>query len=80
MSANLPVSGFFGNLTKTWVKKFQKTHNAEIIQPWIDAGFSPRGLKDGTGYVYKTTKRAINLMKCNAATIPMPDLTPDIGN
>lgn len=78
MGANLPVTGFFGNLTKTWVKKFQKAHRDEIIKPWIDAGYKG-SIIDGTGYVYKTTKRAINIMKCEEADIPMPDLTPDLG-
>jgi hypothetical protein len=75
MGANLPVTGLFGPLTKTWVKKFQKTHSADILEPWIAAGYDVGGLKDGTGYVYKTTKRFINLTKCKEAEIPMPALT-----
>ncbi len=77
MGANLPVNGYFGPLTRMWVKKFQKAHMAEILQPWIDAGFDVAGLKDGTGYVYKTTKRFINIMMCAELNEPMPDLTPD---
>jgi hypothetical protein len=77
MNAGLPVTGYFGNLTKASVKKFQKTHYDEIIQPWVNAGFSAAPIKDGTGYVYKTTKRFINMSKCAAlTTLPMPDLIP----
>lgn len=79
MDANLPVTGHFGSLTKKWVKSFQKKNHAEIIKPWTDAGFKGN-MSDGTGYVYKTTKRAINMMKCTEVNIPMPDLTPDLGN
>jgi peptidoglycan hydrolase-like protein with peptidoglycan-binding domain len=77
MDAHLPVTGFFGSLTKKWVKAFQKTHHAEIIKPWIDAGYKGN-IGDGTGYVYKTTKRAINMLKCAEAAIPMPDLNSDL--
>lgn len=79
MGSTLPVSGFFGSLTKSWVKKFQKAHRAEIIQPWIDAGHNMNGLMDGSGIVYKTTKRAINIAKCATVNEPMPDLTNDKG-
>jgi hypothetical protein len=77
MDAHLPVTGFFGSLTKKWVKAFQKKHHAEIIKPWIDAGYKGN-IGDGTGYVYKTTKRAINMIKCVGVVEPLPDLTPDI--
>lgn len=77
LDAKLPVTGFFGNLTKNWVKKFQKKYHTEIIQPWLDAGYKGN-ISDGTGYVYKTTKRHINIMKCSELNIPFPDLTPDL--
>ncbi len=79
MSANLPVTGYFGTLTKKWVKKFQVANSETIIKPWIDAGFSSKGLKEGTGVVYKTTKHAINLMKCASLNEPMPSLVGDQG-
>lgn len=78
IDAKLPVTGFFGNLTKNWVKKFQKQYHREIIQPWLDAGYKGSDINEGTGYVYKTTKRYINLMKCADLNIPLPDLTPDL--
>ena len=73
--ANLPVTGVFGPLTKAAVKAFQKAHHDEIIKPWIDAGYDAKSMKEGTGYVYKTTKRYINMLKCKEADIPMPPLT-----
>lgn len=78
MNAQLPVTGFFGKLTKNWVKKFQKKYHNEIIQPWIDAGYKGKDIIDGTGYVYKTTKRYINIMKCSQLNIPVPDLQEDL--
>jgi hypothetical protein len=77
--ANLPVSGIFGPATKRAVKKLQKDNHAVIIQPWIDAGFSARSIKEGTGIVYKTTKYFINKTKCDAMTDAMPDLRGDQG-
>ena len=77
MSAGLPVTGFFGNMTFNWVKKFQVKHSDMILKPWSEAGFKGNELSVGTGYVFKTTKRAINLLKCNSLVIPMPELVPD---
>ncbi len=74
VNAGLPVTGFFGKLTHEWVKKFQVAHRAETIEPWITAGHSPRTLDQGTGYVFKTTKRAINMIKCSSLNIPMPEI------
>lgn len=80
MGANIPVTGYFGSLTKNWVKKFQKKYHAEIIQPWEDAGYPGSDLVEGTGYVFKTTKRWINIMKCESLkNEPMPELSPDTG-
>jgi cysteine-rich repeat protein len=79
MNAGLPVTGFYGPLTKKAVKEFQKLHHAEIIQPWLDAGFDPKDLKEGTGVVYKTTKRFINITMCSTIQEPMPDLANDPG-
>ncbi len=80
MGANLPVTGHFGALTKSWVKRFQVKHHDQIIKPWVDAGYKGKEIEGGTGYVYKTTKRAINMMKCESLAIPMPDLTEDVKN
>lgn len=78
IGAGLPITGFFGNLTHSAVKKFQVKHKKDILQPWIDAGFGGMDFGNkGTGYVYMTTKRAINMMKCTEIVEPMPVLTPD---
>jgi hypothetical protein len=78
MGANIPVTGFFGNMTKNWVKKFQAKYHDDIIKPWYDAGYKGRDIENGTGYVYKTTKREVNLMKCSELKTPLPDLTSDL--
>jgi len=78
IGANLPITGYFGTLTHNAVKKFQVKHKKDILQPWIDAGFGGMDFGNkGTGYVYMTTKRAINMMKCTEIVEPMPVLTPD---
>lgn len=76
MQANIPITGFFGPITTKWVKAFQKKYYSEILQPWIDAGYNIHALENGTGYVYKTTRRHINLLKCPELNIPMPELIP----
>ncbi len=77
MGANIPISGYFGNITRNWVKKFQVKYHPEIIKPWYDAGYTKKDIENGTGYVYKTTKREINLMKCSELNIPLPDLSAE---
>jgi peptidoglycan hydrolase-like protein with peptidoglycan-binding domain len=77
MGSSITVNGNFGPITKSWVKKFQKKYHAEILQPWIDAGFNVRALKEGTGVVYKMTKYKINLMKCASLADPKPAATFD---
>jgi hypothetical protein len=81
MGTNIPVTGFFGSMTRSAVKKFQKRYYNEIIQPWIDAGFDSADLREGTGFVYKTTIRWINIMKCEALkNDPMPELAPYVSS
>ena len=78
MNANLPLSGYFGTMTKNWVKKFQKKYEGEILKPWKDAGYTG-DISEGTGHVYKTTKRFINQLRCaDAVLIPMPNLSDDL--
>ncbi len=71
LSANLPVTGYFGIMTHKAVEQFQLENQDQVLDPW-----TPYGLKKGTptGYVYKTTKRWINLTECRALDIPMPAL------
>ena len=46
------ITGFFGNLTKKAVIKFQEKYSEEILEPW--------GFKKGTGIVSKTTRKKLN--------------------
>lgn len=73
MDAGLPVSGFYGQLTYNWVKKFQALHSSTVLLPWTQAGLQT---DDPTGYVYKTTKRWINILKCpdTITSNPIPSL------
>jgi hypothetical protein len=64
MGVNLPLTGYFGSMTRDAVKKFQVAHHGAVIQPWEDMGYSHPILLDGTGIVYITTLKQINSMKC----------------
>lgn len=46
------ITGFFGNLTKEAVIKFQEKFKKEILEPW--------GFNKGTGIVSKTTREKLN--------------------
>jgi len=74
MDAKLPVTGFYGKLTRAAVKKFQVTHHDAIIAPWRAAGYKGHDLDEGSGYVYKTTLRYINMLKCAEREIPLAEL------
>jgi hypothetical protein len=73
MGAGMNVSGEFDRETRTWVKKYQVRYRDLILKPWIDAGYDERVLANGTGVVYLTTARAINLQQCASLDIPMPE-------
>ncbi len=72
MGANIPTTGFYGPISQGWVKKFQEMFASEILDPWKAVGQSG----EGTAYVYKTTKRWINIMVCPELILelPMPPL------
>lgn len=72
LGLSLKVNGVFGAETQTAVKAFQKKYSSDIILPWKNAGHIIN--EGGTGYVYKTTLRKVNLLLCPTATIPMPAL------
>lgn len=81
MQANIPVNGSYGTMTMNWVRKFQVKYSDEIIKPWIDAGFKNKNLDNGSGFVYLTTKRWINIMKCESLkSEPIPTLVPFMDN
>jgi len=67
----LAEDGIFDRATDAAARQFQAAHAAEVLSPW--------GIKEPTGFVYKTTQRAINLTHCAAVAIPMPTLTPYTG-
>lgn len=72
LGENLPVTGFYGPLSFAAVKHFQVKEAKEILTPWqLQTGSVD---KAGTGYVYKTTKRWINLLNCPELNLPMPQL------
>jgi hypothetical protein len=67
-----PVTGNFGIITDTNVKKFQEFYKGEILQPWFDEGIV--GHTKPTGFVYKTTLWKINSIVCPDTAV-LPDLT-----
>ncbi len=70
--AGLPVSGVFGKMTFEAVKKFQLANWEKVLKPWVSLGLSTD--HTATGYVYKTTKHAINLLSCSTYNAPEPQL------
>ena len=72
LGEKLPVTGFYGALSYAAVKNFQVKAAEQILNPWISATGNVD--KTGTGYVYKTTKRWINLLNCPTLNLPMPQL------
>ena len=66
VGSTLPITGYFGPLTKAAVEAFQTKYASDVLTPW--------GLTAPTGYVYKTTLREINLLNCSTLTIPVPTL------
>lgn len=72
LGTKLLTDGNYGPDTVVAVNAFQIKNRQQVLVPWI-----PYGLEDssrGTGYVFKTTKRWINLIKCPELNIPMPNL------
>ena len=72
IGTNLPITGFYEELTWNAVNTFQVTYGTEVLTPWIPYGHPDE--KTPTGYVYKTTKRWINMLHCPGLNIPMPQL------
>ena len=71
---NLAVTGIYDQATMQAVNEFQVQYKEQVLHPWYEAGVhcSP---DEPTGYVYKTTKRWINLIVCPTLDLPMPDLS-----
>ncbi len=70
MKKNLEINGVYDQPTFDTVKEFQVKEKEEVLEPWE--------IEEPTGYVYITTQRRINNIKCPELDIPMPQwLTPD---
>jgi peptidoglycan hydrolase-like protein with peptidoglycan-binding domain len=71
MGLTLTVDGKYNKATRDAVKAFQEKYKDAVLAPW-----EKFGLKDGkgTGNVYKTTLRQINMLKCASLNLPMPEL------
>ncbi len=67
MNANLVVDGVYGPGSYQAVKQFQVREATNVLNPWKQVGPID---ETGTGFVYKTTKRWINMIKCPELNIP----------
>jgi len=76
MAAGLTVNGIYDEATLNAVNQFQVAYKEQVLKPWVEAQMHDDE-NDPTGYVYKTTKRWINLLKCPSLNIPMPDFLED---
>ncbi len=72
INAGLPITGVFGAMTYKAVQDFQIKYSSDVLKPWVAYGLPTE--KTPTGYVYKTTTRWINLLKCPSLNIPLPQL------
>ena len=70
-NAGIPMSGVYGTLTLEAVKKFQAKYADQILKPWENGDGEA---VEPSGYVYRTTRRWMNMMNCATLDIPMPDL------
>lgn len=72
LGAKLVVNGEYNKETYEATKAFQVKEAGQVLSPWKS---TKGGINDdGTGYVYKTTKRWINMLNCPELNIPMPTL------
>ncbi len=67
MGENIPVTGFYGEITMGVVNDFQVKYTDEILSPW--------GTTRPTGQVYKTTQRKINDIMCPDVTLAIPNVS-----
>ncbi len=68
LGINLAVTGLYDLFSFNAVKAFQVKHASEVLDPWKN---TPGGINpNGTGYVYKTTTRWINMIQCPSLNIP----------
>lgn len=74
VGSTLPVTGWYGNLTMNALKTFQVKYKDDVLTPWANYGLTADEAVNGTGYVYKTTQRWINMIKCEELKLPVPQL------
>ena len=73
MGSLLMTTGVYDQQTFDVLKAFQVKEAGQVLQPWKQ---TPGGINEsGTGYVYKTTKRWINMIKCPELNLAIPSLT-----
>jgi hypothetical protein len=70
---SLPITGFYGPMTRRALERFQSKYFEDILLPWQKVGLHPDG-HTPTGYAYLTTIRHINNMVCPELSLPMPSL------
>ncbi len=72
LGTKLVPRGVYDKATFDAVRAFQVQTADEVLEPWKG---TPGGINEnGTGYVYKTTKRMINMIMCPELNIEMPEL------
>ncbi len=72
LGIKLTVNGVYDKETFEALKAFQVKEADQVLAPWKE---TKGGINEnGTGYVYKTTKRWINLLNCPTLNIPLPTL------
>jgi hypothetical protein len=72
LGTKLVPRGVYDKATFDAVRAFQVKTADEVLEPWKN---TPGGINEnGTGYVYKTTKRMINMIMCPELNIEMPEL------
>lgn len=64
VGTKIPLTGYFGAETAAGVSKFQTTYADDVLQPWVDAGYTDVSLTRGTGYAGVTTIAKINSLQC----------------
>jgi cysteine-rich repeat protein len=73
LGLNLPVNGIYDQATYEAVKQFQLLLKNEVLAPWVIINCLPSE-NIATGYVYRTTTRAINNIFCST---PIPDVSDE---
>ncbi|HTY39648.1 MAG TPA: peptidoglycan-binding domain-containing protein [Candidatus Paceibacterota bacterium] len=72
LGLNIPITGIFGQQTEDAVRQFQLKYHGDILKPWVQFGLHDE--MTPTGFVYKTTRRWINMIECQGSNLPMPQL------